>query len=109
MVDILCRCCCCPYERNTGVGEESEEIELDDWLLEFADLFRQQLGIDMDGHVSIHNEGLEKCTEALELVAHGAAAQPLFDMAASKFQVLSRRSSNMDIYYYYHFPPFTRK
>ena len=46
---------------------EGEEVEFDDWMFDFADLFRQQLGIDPDGHVSLHNEGLDTCTEAMEV------------------------------------------
>ena len=47
--------------------EELEEVvEFDDWLLDFAELFREHLGIDADGHVDLHNEGLEKCNAALE-------------------------------------------
>lgn len=67
-------------------AEDGEECEFDDYIFDFADLFRQQLGIDPDGHVSIHSEGLERCQEALETVATSEEAQPLFDEAAGKFQ-----------------------
>jgi len=67
--------------------EELEEVvEFDDWLLDFAELFREHLGIDADGHVDLHNEGLEKCNAALEEAVGSDKAVPLFEQAAAKFQ-----------------------
>uniref|UniRef100_A0A7S0MSF5 PB1 domain-containing protein n=1 Tax=Pyramimonas obovata TaxID=1411642 RepID=A0A7S0MSF5_9CHLO len=68
-------------------AEETEEVvEFDDWLLDFAELFREHLGIDADGHVDLHNIGLEKCNQALEAAVSSEKAAPLFDQAAAKFQ-----------------------
>jgi hypothetical protein len=61
-------------------------VEFDDWLLDFAELFREHLGIDADGHVDLHNEGLEKCNAALEEAVGSDKAVPLFEQAAAKFQ-----------------------
>eukprot|EP00854_Cymbomonas_tetramitiformis_P006063 gene6063-7286_t len=67
-------------------GEGEEVVEFDDWLLDFAELFREHLGIDADGHVDLHNEGLEKCNQALEAAVGSDKAGVLFDQAAAKFQ-----------------------
>lgn len=67
-------------------AEAEEVVEFDDWLLDFAELFREHLGIDADGHVDLHNEGLEKCNLALEAAVGSEAAVPLFEQAAAKFQ-----------------------
>lgn len=67
-------------------AEDGEEVEMDDWMFDFADLFRQQLGVDPDAHVAIQAEGMERCQDALEAVATSTEAQPLFDAAADKFQ-----------------------
>nr|DAD23496.1 TPA_asm: hypothetical protein HUJ06_024959 [Nelumbo nucifera] len=65
---------------------EYKEVEIDDWLFEFAQLFRTHVGIDPDAHIDLHELGMELCSEALEETVTGEEAQSLFDMAASKFQ-----------------------
>ena len=66
--------------------QESNEVEMDDWLFEFAQLFRTQVGIDPDAHLDLHELGMELCSEALEETVTSEEAQELFDMAAAKFQ-----------------------
>ncbi|KAJ6829048.1 HSP-interacting protein [Iris pallida] len=65
---------------------DCKEVEIDDWLFEFAQLFRQQVGIDPDAHLDLHELGMELCSEALEETVTSEDAQGLFDMAAAKFQ-----------------------
>uniref|UniRef100_A0A1D1YNZ0 Tetratricopeptide repeat protein 1 n=1 Tax=Anthurium amnicola TaxID=1678845 RepID=A0A1D1YNZ0_9ARAE len=65
---------------------ECKEVEIDDWLFEFAQLFRTQVGIDPDAHLDLHELGMELCSEALEETVTSEEAQELFEMAASKFQ-----------------------
>jgi hypothetical protein len=65
---------------------ESREVEMDDWLFEFAQLFRTHVGIDPDAHIDLHEIGMELCSEALEETVTSEEAQSLFDKAASKFQ-----------------------
>ncbi|GBG63000.1 hypothetical protein CBR_g34700 [Chara braunii] len=67
-------------------GPPGDEIEIDDWLFDFAQLFRNQLGVDPDGHIELHELGMELCAEALDMVATSEEAQPLFEQAAQKFQ-----------------------
>ncbi|PKA63578.1 TPR repeat-containing thioredoxin TTL4 [Apostasia shenzhenica] len=65
---------------------ECKEVEIDDWIYEFAQLFRQQVGIDPDAHLDLHELGMELCSEALEETVSSEEAQTLFEMAATKFQ-----------------------
>lgn len=65
---------------------ECKEVEIDDWLLDFAQLFRTHVGIEPDAHIDLHELGMELCSEALEETVTSEEAQSLFDMAASKFQ-----------------------
>uniref|UniRef100_A0A1J3FZS3 Tetratricopeptide repeat protein 1 n=1 Tax=Noccaea caerulescens TaxID=107243 RepID=A0A1J3FZS3_NOCCA len=65
---------------------EMKELEMDDWLFDFAQLFRSHVGIDPDAHVDLHELGMELCSEALEETVTSEEAQPLFDKAAAKFQ-----------------------
>lgn len=65
---------------------ECKEVEMDDWLFEFAQLFRTHVGIDPDAHIDLHELGMEMCSEALEETVTSEEAQTLFDKAALKFQ-----------------------
>lgn len=75
-------------KEKLGASEdpESREIEMDDWLFEFAQLFRTHVGIDPDAHIDLHELGMELCSEALEETVTSEEAQSLFDKAALKFQ-----------------------
>ncbi|KAJ4981746.1 hypothetical protein NE237_032583 [Protea cynaroides] len=75
-------------KEKVGAADDAEckEVEIDDWLFEFAQLFRTHVGIDPDAHIDLHDVGMELCSEALEEIVTSEEAQSLFDMAASKFQ-----------------------
>lgn len=79
-------------EQSTVTGKkdcghaECKEAEIDDWLLQFAELFRNQVGIDADAHLDLHELGMELCSEALEETVTNEDAQALFETAAAKFQ-----------------------
>jgi len=75
-------------KEKAEVLEETEckEIEMDDWLFEFAQLFRNNVGIDPDAHIDLHELGMELCSTALEETVTSEEAQLLFDKAALKFQ-----------------------
>ncbi|GFZ10643.1 octicosapeptide/Phox/Bem1p (PB1) domain-containing protein [Actinidia rufa] len=75
-------------KEKPGASEDPEckEVEMDDWLFEFAQLFRTHVGIDPDAHIDLHELGMELCSEALEETVTSEEAQSLFDKAALKFQ-----------------------
>ncbi|KAK3036971.1 hypothetical protein RJ639_030936 [Escallonia herrerae] len=73
-------------EKPGAEDPESKEVEMDDWLFEFAQLFRTHVGIDPDAHIDLHELGMELCSEALEETVTSEEAQSLFDKAALKFQ-----------------------
>ena len=75
-------------KEKPGASEDPEckEVEMDDWLFEFAQLFRTHVGIDPDAHIDLHELGMELCSEALEETVTSEEAQGLFDKAAAKFQ-----------------------
>ncbi|KAH7279809.1 hypothetical protein KP509_37G038400 [Ceratopteris richardii] len=62
------------------------KCEVDRWLLDFAQLFKSHLGIDPNGHIDLHEKGMELCAEALEGIATTEEAQKLLADAASRFQ-----------------------
>lgn len=53
-------------DKQPGTSEDPEckDVEMDDWLFEFAQLFRTHVGIDPDAHIDLHELGMELCTEA---------------------------------------------
>ena len=63
-------------------------IEIDEWLLTFATLFREHLGEAgaTEGPLDLRAVGLEKCCEALEEAVGTEKAQALLASAAEKFQ-----------------------
>ncbi|KAK4360438.1 hypothetical protein RND71_019390 [Anisodus tanguticus] len=75
-------------EKATTKTEDPEckEVEMDDWLFKFAQLFRTHVGIDPDAYIDLHELGMELSSEALEETVTSEAAQTLFDKAALKFQ-----------------------
>jgi tetratricopeptide (TPR) repeat protein len=73
-------------EKLVAEDPEGKEVEMDDWLFEFAQLFRTHVGIDPDAHIDLHELGMELCSEALEETVTSEEAQGLFDKAAAKFQ-----------------------
>ncbi|KAF6253087.1 hypothetical protein COO60DRAFT_1703978 [Scenedesmus sp. NREL 46B-D3] len=72
--------------KQTAQTQSGEVIEIDDWLVEFANLFREMSGIDADRHVDAHNEGWTSTTRAMEATLRSEQAQPLFDKAIDKFK-----------------------
>ncbi|EPS58441.1 hypothetical protein M569_16373, partial [Genlisea aurea] len=75
-----------PQQKPADDDPEFKEVEMDDWLFDFAQLFRSHVGIDPDAHIDLHELGMELCSEALEETVTAEAAQPLFERAALKFQ-----------------------
>ncbi|RVW57780.1 Protein CLMP1 [Vitis vinifera] len=75
-------------KEKAGASEdpESKEVEMDDWLFGFTQLFRTHVGIDLDARIDLHELGMELCSEALEETVTSEEAQRLFDKNAPKFQ-----------------------
>ncbi|KAI8470898.1 MAG: hypothetical protein J3K34DRAFT_508325 [Monoraphidium minutum] len=66
-----------------GLGEV---VEIDHWLIDFANLFRDVSGLDPDGHVEFQNEGWDATTRAMEATLRSDGAAPLFEAAAERFR-----------------------
>ncbi|XWS27681.1 hypothetical protein CRYUN_Cryun25bG0002200 [Craigia yunnanensis] len=65
--------------------QECKEVEMDDWLFEFAQLFRTHVGIDPDAHIDLHELGMELCSEALEETVTNESAGK--EVVSAKLQV----------------------
>jgi hypothetical protein len=79
-----------PRLRLVRPGEDGEPPYdsglLEEWILDFAGLVREHLGVDAEAHLELHSEGLEACNKAMSDNVSVAGAAPLLAQAAAKFQ-----------------------
>jgi tetratricopeptide (TPR) repeat protein len=66
--------------------QEDEVYELDDWMIDFAELFKEHLGVDIDTPLDLSKEAWEKCAEALDAAVHNSKSEKLLRQAANKFK-----------------------
>lgn len=60
--------------------------ELEEWILDFASIFREQLGVDAEAHLDQYQEALDQCNEALDGGVPLEKARELLAAAGAKFQ-----------------------
>ncbi|MBA0679793.1 hypothetical protein Goari_011542 [Gossypium aridum] len=71
------------------VETRKESCCIDDWIIEFAQLFKNYVGFDLDAYLNLHELGMKQYSEAMEDIVTSEEAQDLFDMAAEKFQEMT--------------------
>ncbi|KAI9117412.1 hypothetical protein K1719_011578 [Acacia pycnantha] len=77
---------------NGCVVKEKEMIRsscIEDWIIQFAQLFKNHVGIGSDRYLDFHELGMKLYSEAMEETVTGDEAQSLFDMAGAKFQEMA--------------------
>ncbi|PSS01105.1 HSP-interacting protein [Actinidia chinensis var. chinensis] len=62
---------------------------IDDWIIQFARLFKNHVGFDSDSYLDLHELGMKLYSEAMEDTVTSEDAQELFDIAAEKFQEMA--------------------
>ena len=79
-----------PRLRLVRPGEEGEPPFdsglLDEWILDFATLVREHLGIDAESHLDLQGQGMELCASALADSTPAEAAAPQFEAAEGKLR-----------------------
>lgn len=70
-------------------ADDTGPICIEDWIVQFARLFKSHVGFDSDSYLDIHEMGMKLYSEALEDTVTSEDAQELFDIAAAKFQELT--------------------
>lgn len=65
---------------------QDDVVEIDEWLLNFANLFRKELGMTEEEQPDLREIGLDKCCETLEAALAKDVAMEYLDAAADKFQ-----------------------
>ncbi|GFZ08331.1 octicosapeptide/Phox/Bem1p (PB1) domain-containing protein [Actinidia rufa] len=76
---------------NVVKGRETEKGTscIDDWIVQFARLFKNHVGFDSDSYLDLHELGMKLYSEAMEDTVTSEDAQELFDIAAEKFQEMA--------------------
>jgi len=77
---------------NGCVGKANGVVSsscIEDWIIQFAKLFKNHVGFESDRYLDFHEHGMELYSEALEETVTSEEAQGLFDMAGEKFQEMT--------------------
>ncbi|KAK3043777.1 hypothetical protein RJ639_001973 [Escallonia herrerae] len=77
-------------ERGRASAKGSSCIE--DWVIQFARLFKNHVGFDSDSYLDLHELGMKLYSEAMEDTVTSEDAQELFDIASAKFQEMAALS-----------------
>lgn len=71
---------------NQQATAGAELVEIDSWVVQFAQLFREHLGIDPDRHVDLQQEGWDKVGQALDKTLASDEAVGLLEQGIDKFK-----------------------
>ncbi|KAL8504611.1 hypothetical protein ACS0TY_015973 [Phlomoides rotata] len=79
---------------NEKEGKRKEVVHGDstcisDWIIQFAQFFKNHVGFDVDAYIDLHEVGVKLYSEAMEETVTSEEAQDLFGIAADKFQELA--------------------
>ncbi|KAL5100814.1 hypothetical protein RYX36_005141 [Vicia faba] len=78
--------------KNDWVVKLNEIISpscVEDWIIQFAQLFKNHVGFESDRYLDFHDLGMKLYSEAVEDTVTSEEAQGLFDMAGGKFQEMT--------------------
>ncbi|KAL8496914.1 hypothetical protein ACS0TY_020555 [Phlomoides rotata] len=98
-----------PIYEGTGIEEELQKMHhekplvvsvnnvnadkgptcVEEWIVQFARLFKDHVGFDCDSYLDLHEMGMKLYSEAMEETVTSEDAQELFDVAAAKFQEMT--------------------
>ncbi|CAN1164890.1 Protein PHOX1 [Linum perenne] len=76
--------------KEGGINDlQNESACIDDWIIQFARLFKNHVGFDSDSYMDIHELGMKLYSEAMEESVASDEAQELFHIAADRFQEMA--------------------
>ncbi|KAI4965744.1 hypothetical protein ZWY2020_050982 [Hordeum vulgare] len=73
-------------ESSRHAAEDKSSSYADDWMVQFARLFKNHVGFDSDALVDLGDLGTRLCIEAMEDTITSEEAQEIFHAAEAKFQ-----------------------
>ncbi|CAH1449140.1 unnamed protein product [Lactuca virosa] len=62
---------------------------IDDWILEFSEVFKNYVGFNSDSYLDLHEIGMKLYMEAMDDALTSEESQELFNKAADKFQEMA--------------------
>ncbi|XP_057767924.1 protein PHOX4-like [Salvia miltiorrhiza] len=76
---------------HVGNGKEvrTESACISDWIIQFAQLFKNHVGFDVEAYLDLHEVGMKLYSDAMEETVTSEEAQELFCSAAEKFQEMA--------------------
>lgn len=69
--------------------DNGQNCYVDDWMLQFARLFKTHVGFDSDAYLDLHDLGMRLYCEAMEDTVATEEAQEIFQVAELKFQEMA--------------------
>ncbi|XP_073004498.1 protein PHOX1-like [Typha latifolia] len=72
--------------------EQRSSSIIDDWVLQFAQLFKNHVGFSSDACIDLHEIGMKLYSEAIEDTLTSEEAQEIFELAERKFQEMAALS-----------------
>ncbi|KAL1563454.1 protein PHOX1-like [Salvia divinorum] len=79
-------------KKQAGTSKKEMRCEttcLSDWIIQFAQFFKNHVGFDIDAYIDLHEVGVKLYSEAMEETVTSDEAQDLLAVAADKFQELA--------------------
>lgn len=76
-------------KEGTEKGKSRGSTCIEDWILQFARLFKNHVGFDSDSYLDLHEIGMKLYSEAMEDTVTTEDAQQLFKIASDKFQEMA--------------------
>ncbi|XP_058206915.1 protein PHOX4-like [Rhododendron vialii] len=74
---------------GNGKKTEMRPSCIDDWIIQFAQIFKNYVGFNSDAYLDLHELGMKLYSEAMEETVTSEEAQNLFHTAAEKFQEMA--------------------
>lgn len=75
---------------NGTIGHDVEHKHYaDDWMVQFAQIFKNHVGFSSDAYLDLHDLGLRLHYEAMEDTIQREEAQEIFEVAESKFKEMA--------------------
>ncbi|XP_030510285.1 protein PHOX1 [Cannabis sativa] len=78
---------------ENGTVDRGKEIKrsscIEDWIIQFAQMFRNHVGFESDSYLDLHELGMKLYSEAMEETVTSDDAQDIFETAGGKFQEMA--------------------
>ncbi|KAL9259259.1 PHOX1-like protein [Drosera capensis] len=75
--------------RHINRSRGDDMVSIDNWVLQFAEMFKNHVGFGSDAYSNLHEIGMTVYSQAIEDTITGEEAQALFEIASDKFQEMA--------------------